>query len=115
MKVLIAIQTLRAPNAAEHPSTRHRRVHAERTACDQRLMRESLPSPGPLKVTIRRVSPSEKPLANAKDLPDVLASFRDEIDLWLGIQGEHRQVTYDFGQRMGKKGEWGVEISVEAA
>ena len=113
IKFSIPIRTGRGLNERMHHMQRARTVKAERQAVAWVATQHAAPA-GPVAVTICRVSPSSKGL-DGDNLQGGLKAVRDQLADWLGRDDADPSITWRYAQRPGKKGEWAVEISVEAA
>jgi hypothetical protein len=113
LKLSIPLSTGRGLNDRMHFMQRARKVKAERLAVGLVLNTHKAPA-GPVTVNLGRVSPSAKGL-DKDNLQGALKAVRDQVAAWLGRDDADDSITWNYGQRPGKTGEWSVEISVEAA
>ena len=113
LKLSIPLRTGRGLNDRMHFMQRARKVKAEREAVGFVLNPHKAPV-GPVVVNLGRVSPSAKGL-DKDNLQGGLKAVRDQVATWLGRDDADESIEWTYSQRPGKKGEWAVEISVEAA
>jgi hypothetical protein len=109
----VPLRTSRGQNEREHHMQRHRRVKAEREAVAW-VLRPHTPPSGPVTVLMRRVAPGSKGLDAHDNLPASLKAPVDQVAQWLGRDDSDPSITWQYGQRPGKKGEWLVEIVITA-
>ena len=113
LKLSIPLRTGRGLNDRMHFMQRARKVKAERLAVGLVLNTHKAPA-GPVTVNLGRVSPSAKGL-DKDNLQGALKAVRDQVATWLGRDDADDSITWNYGQRPGKRAEWAIEISVEAA
>lgn len=112
IKFSIPIRTGRGLNDRMHYMQRARMVKAERQAVAWVTSQFAAPE-GPVKITLCRVSPSSKGL-DKDNLAGSMKAVQDQIAEWLGRDDADESLDFQRIQRPGKKGEWAVEVSVEA-
>ena len=110
LKLSIPLRTGRGLNDRMHFMVRARKVKAERLAVGLVLNTHKAPA-GPVTVNLGRVSPSAKGL-DKDNLQGALKAVRDQVAAWLGRDDADDSITWNYGQRPGKRGEWAVEIEV---
>ena len=102
-------------NDREHFRARHRRVKAEREAVQWQL-NGKVPPGGQVRVLLVRVSPPSvtgwKGLDAHDNLPASMKACVDQVAHWLDRDDADPSITWQYGQRPGKKGEWACEIHV---
>ncbi|VTU38369.1 hypothetical protein H4CHR_04408 [Variovorax sp. PBS-H4] len=109
LHISVPLKTGNGLNDREQAMARHRRVKSERAAVQWLLNGKPTPA-GSVYALMVRVSPSSKGL-DKDNLQGSLKAVRDQIATWLGRDdADGKTITWDYGQRPGKKGEWAVEI-----
>lgn len=112
------IRTTNGQNAREHHMARHRRVATERAAITWALSVKRAPA-GPVRVLMTRVSPPSAtgkwmPLDAHDNLRAALKAPVDAVAQWLKRDDADPSIDWQYAQRAGARGEWAVEIQVEA-
>ena len=113
LKLSIPLRTGRGLNDRMHFMVRARKVKAERLAVGFVMNTQHKAPAGPVTVNLGRVSPSAKGL-DKDNLQGALKAVRDQVAAWLGRDDADDSITWNYGQRPGKTGEWAVEIEVTA-
>jgi len=108
MTVLLPLKTVGGLNAREHWRTRSARVKRERQTAALLVQ----PHPLPCVVTMTRLSVG---VLDDDNLQGACKAIRDGIADRLGIDDRDPRVSWRYAQRRCKRGEFGVEIQIEAA
>lgn len=112
LKLSIPLRTGRGLNDRMHFMARARKVKAERLAVWLVLSMHKAPA-GRVTVNLGRVSPSAKGL-DKDNLQGAMKAVRDQVAAWLGRDDADESIVWVYSQRPGKRGEWAVEIEVNA-
>lgn len=119
----IRTRSLNHGGGREHWAARAKRVKAERdaTCCSAQTTAQArfalagfhmLAEEGkPLTVSLTRVSPGT---LDGDNLQGALKHVRDQIAEMLGVDDRDPVVTWRYEQRKGKRGEYAVEVRIEA-
>jgi len=103
------IRTMSELNAREHWAHRNKRRSWQRTAIRYYLNVTQPPSL-PVTLLLTRIAPRK--LDEGDNLPSSFKAIRDEIAAWLGVDDGGGSVQWQYAQKRGSPGEYGVLIEV---
>jgi hypothetical protein len=110
MTFLIPLRLPSAANLREHWRVRHKRVQAQRQLVAIYIGGKPRPTL-PVVVTLTRIAPRA---LDGDNLQSAFKAMRDEVAKWLGVPDNHPSIRWEYGQRRGGVGEYGVVIVVGA-
>lgn len=122
IRLTLPIRTVSEKNQREFWAKKARRVKAQRQAFAlvfgaKRLTKEQFGELDSIRsggkrglVTLTRIAPRTLDDDNVRQ---ALSAFRDETAACLCIDDRDPRVTWDYAQRRGKAGEYGVEVCIE--
>ena len=110
--VIVPIKIASEANGSHgHWSAANRRTKKQREAV-QWLLHPHTPPRLPVVVTLTRIAPGT--LDEHDNLRIGFKHAVDQVAEWLGAKDNHPGITWCYGQRKGKAGEYAAEISVES-
>lgn len=108
MTAFLPIKTVGGLNAREHWKARHARVKNERKTAWLLVPKHSLPCT----VIMTRLSAGE---LDSDNLQGAMKATRDGIADKLGVADNDPRVSWLYAQRRCKRGEYGVEVTIQGA
>jgi len=109
--VMVPIRIVSEANGSHgHWAARARRTKAQRESVRWSLARHT-PPPLPVRVTLTRIAP--RAMDAHDNLPIGCKHVADQVAQWLGVQDNNAGITWAYGQRKGKPGEYAAEIAIE--
>lgn len=112
--VLLPIRIISEANMRSHWRMKARRVRFHRSTAYV-MMRKVMPASGafgafPVTITLTRIAPR---VLDDDNLQSGFKAARDGVADWLGLDDGDKRITWLYGQRKGKPGEYAAEVRVE--